>query len=347
MRYLFLYGETKSGKTTTATLLQQIYGWNYKINYSSFNTEARAGKHISNSTHILIVDEVNKDLEYNVIKEILKYAQEDLMARIIQSKSLKQVHYPALAGIIMTSNTHFPEDAALLERFFIFHFRKHDKIEYNKRQRYEREDFRVLEPLGQFIWTYIKEHGLKDDYINYSTEILKNFYETAEVHAEWLDWEFTHDTEETEEEQEYKKETEFYNAVIKFFNRNVKQREKLDFARSVYYALKEMQFGRWIWIDNKDFVYISKDFLIELKKFYKCNIRDLEELAALTGWERKKKRLNYATIWVVYTGIEGFFFRLNYIPQILSSTEFKEWLAGKLTIENLHDNSDSEETIND
>jgi hypothetical protein len=188
---------------------------------------------------------------------------------------------------------------------------------------------------------------LKDDYINYTTEILKTFYKTAEVEAEWLDWEFTHDTEETEEEQEYKKETEFYNAVIKFFNRNVKQREKLDFARSVYYALKEMQFGRWIWIDNKDFVYISKDFLIELKKFYKCNIRDLEELSALTGWERKKKRLSYATIWVVYTGIESFFFRLNYIPQILSSTEFKEWLAGKLTIESLHDNSDSEETIND
>jgi len=332
MKYMFLYGETKTGKTTTATLLQHIWGWDYKISYSSFNSEARAGKHLSMSTNILIVDEVSKDLEFNTVKEILKYSQEDLIARIIQSRTLRQIHYPALASIIMTSNSHFPEDPALLERFLVFKFRKSDKILSANRARYEKEDFRVLLPLGVFIWQYIKKHGLKDNYIDYATEILQAFYKEVGVEAEWLDWEFVHDTTETEEEHQYKKESEFYNAVIKFFNRNIKPKENLDFIKSIYYALKGLEFGRWIWIDNKDFIYISKDFLLELKKFNRCEIRDLEELAELTGWERIKKRFEFSKVWVVRTGVTDFFYRLNYIPQLLTTTEFKEWLMGRLEV---------------
>jgi hypothetical protein len=331
MKYLYLYGETKSGKTTTALLLQRIWGWDYEISYASLNTESRAGKHLSSSTFPVVVNEIAKELEQNLVKELIKHAQESIIARTIQNKTLKQIQYPALATLIMTSNVHFPEDPALLERFLVFRFRKNDKISTDKRQRYEREDFRILEPIGQFVWKYVKKHGLKSDYINYATEILHNFYKEAEVEAEWLNWKFIHDTAETEEEQQYTKEAEFYNAVIKFFSQNVKPREKLDHARSIYYALKEMQFGRWIWIDDKNYVYISKDFLHELKKT-RCNIRDLEELSSITGWTRKKKLAEYSTIWVVCTGVEDFFFRLRYIPQLLSSTEFKEWLAGRLEV---------------
>jgi len=333
MKYLFLYGETKSGKTTTATLLASIWGQVNKISYASFNTEARAGKHLSSSTHILIVDEVSKDLETSTVKEILKYAQEDLIARSIQSKSLKQIHYPALAGIIMTSNTHFPSDPALLERFLVFHFRKSDKISLDKRQRYEREDFRVLEPLGQFAWNYIKEHGLHDDYINYTIEILKAFYKTAEVEVEWLDWEFTHDTAETEEEQEYKKEAEFFNAVLKFFLQYIRPKEKEEtLAKSIYTALMSRQFGRWIWADDDLFVYISKDFLLELKRSYRCEIKDLEDLKELTGWKKMYKRDPEGRVWVLQTTIMELFYKLNLTPQLLTTYEFLDWINNRLTI---------------
>jgi ribosomal protein S13 len=337
MRYLFLTGETKTGKTTTAMLLSHMWNSNdlftNKISYASFNTEARASKHLSNSTHILIVDEVSKDLETSTIKEILKYAQEDLIARSIQSKSLKQIHYPALAAVIMTSNTHFPQDPALVERFYIFKFRKTDKISANARAKYEKEDFKVLMPIAQFIWKHIKANGLRDDYIEYATEILKLLYEKAGVKAEWLDWKFEHSTEETEEEQQYNKETEFYNAVIKFFSRNVKTKEGLDHARSIYHALKELTFGRWIWIDSKDYVNISRDFLNELRKFHRCEIKDLEELSELTGWEKILKRYEYTTVWVVRTAASDFFFRLNYIPKLLDTSEFSLWTEGKFTPE--------------
>jgi hypothetical protein len=205
MKYLFLTGQTKSGKNHYSLLLSRIWGTDNKISYASLNTEARAGKHLSTSTHILIVDKVNKDLETSPVKELLKSAQEDFIARTIQSKSLKPIHYPALAATIMTSNSHFPEDPALLQRFFVFRFRKLDKISAADRAKYEKEDFNCLLPLGQFIYQYIKQHGLRDNYIEYATEILKAFYEKAEVHGEWLDWAFIHDTAETEEEQKYKK----------------------------------------------------------------------------------------------------------------------------------------------
>jgi hypothetical protein len=343
IKYLFLYGESRSGKTTTALLLSKIWGTENKINYASFSTEARASKHISNSTHILIVDEVNKDLEVNPVKELLKFSYEDLTARTIQSKNLKTIHFPALAALIMTSNSHFPEDPALLQRFYIFRFRKSDKISISARNKYEKEDFNCLLPLCQFVWQYVKTHGLKDDYINYTIEILKAFYTEAEVHAEWLDWEFTDDTSQTEEEQLYNKEAEFFTAVQKFFNHHIKPRENIQYAKLIYEALTLGQFGRWIWVDDKKFVYLSKDFLLELKKSYKCNIRDLEELSELVGWKKKQKRYKDTKIYVVSTTIMEFLYKLNYIPTLLDSYEFDLWLKNKLEIQSLPEEDPDEE----
>jgi len=357
MKYLYLCGQTKSGKTTTAMLLSRIWSSDdkisNKISYASFCTEARAAKHLSSSTHILIVDEVNKDLETSTVKELLKYSQEDLMARIILSKAQKQIHYPALAGIIMTSNSHFPEDPALLERFFVFQFRKHDKISAEARTKYEKEDFNKLWPLGQFIWQHIKKHGLRDDYIDYATEILKAFYKDAGVYAEWLDWKFKDDTAETEEEQEYKREAEFFTAVQRFFNYHVKPKEGVHYARAVWEALQTGVFGRLIWVDDYYRVYITKELLLELKKVYRCEIRDLEELAEITGWEKKQKRYTSdknknVRVWAVETSAMDFFFRMRYAPKLfMSSHEFEEWLAGRLKVKHEVVEEDVEEPLND
>jgi hypothetical protein len=355
MKYLYLSGQTKSGKTTTAMLLSRIWTSDdkisNKISYASFCTEARAAKHLSSSTHILIIDEVNKDLETSTVKELLKYAQEDIMARIILSKAQKQIHYPALAGIIMTSNSHFPEDPALLERFHVFQFRKKDKISTVARTKYEKEDFKKLEVLGQFIWQYVKKHSLKDDYIEYATEILKAFYREAGVLAEWLDWTFKDDTAETEEEQEYKREAEFFTAVQRFFNYHVKPKEGVHYARAVWEALKAGQFGRLIWVDDYYRVYITKELLLELKKVYRCETRDLEELAEITGWEKKQKRYTSdknVRVWAVEATVMDFFFRMGYAPKLfLSSYEFEEWLSGRLKVKHEAVDEDVEEPLND
>jgi hypothetical protein len=349
MRYLFLTGETKTGKTTTAMLLCKIWGTENKISYASFCTEARAAKHLSNSTHILIIDEVSKDLETSVVKELLKYAQEDIMARIILNKSQKQIYYPALSGLIMTSNSHFPEDPALLERFHVFRFRKKDKISAIARARYEKEDFNKLYALGQFVWKYVKAHGLRDDYIDYATLILRKFYEEAEVYAQWLDWEFYDDTNETQEEQEYKKEMDFFTAVLRFFIQNKVDKET-PLAQAIYKILMTRQFPRWVWADENYCVYITNDFLNELQKFYRCSIKNLEELKEITGWRKMYKRCLNTRIWVLQTTMMELFYRLNLVPDFLTTAEFHDWINNRLQIkfseEFIPDDSDTSEIDN-
>jgi hypothetical protein len=332
MKYLYLMGQTKSGKTTTASLLARIWSTDNKISYASFCTEPRAATQMSQNTFILIVDEVNKELETSSVKELLKYTQEELFARTILSKTQKQINYLALAPVIMTSNSHFPRDPALLERFHIFQFRKKDKISAMARAKYEKEDFNKLWPIAQFTWAYVKKHGLRDHYVEYATEILKSLYEEASVHAEWLDWAFKDDTAETEEEQEYNKEIEFFNAILRFFQHFVKPKEGTPYPKVVWEALNSGQFGRWLWVDDKFFLYVSKDFLTELKKFG-CEIRDLEDLTELMGWEKKQKRYkNNIRVWIVETTVMDFFFRLGYVKKLLTTWEFEEWLAGRLKV---------------
>jgi len=332
MKYLYLMGQTKSGKTTTATLLARIWGIENKISYASFCTEPRAAKQMSQNTFILIVDEVNKELETSPVKELLKYTQEELFARTILSKTQKQINYLALSGIIMTSNSHFPRDPALLERFHVFQFRKKDKISAASRAKYEKEDFNKLWPIAQFTWAYIKQHGLRDNYIIYATEILKALYKEAKVEAEWLNWAFRDDTNETEEEQEYNRELEFYNAIQRFFQHLVKPKEGTPYPKMIWEALKANQFGRWIWVDDKFFLYISKDFLSELKR-YNFEARDLEEISELTGWIKKVKRYKNMKVWVIEASVPEFFFRVGYVKKLLSVWEFEEWISGRLKVE--------------
>jgi hypothetical protein len=239
----------------------------------------------------------------------------------------------------MTSNSHFPEDPALLERFIVFRFRKSDKISTAERAKYEKEDFNKLWPIAQFVWNYIKKNGLRDDYINYATEILKTLYQEAEVEAYWLDWAFFHDTAETEEEQEYKKEMDFFSTVHKFFLQHTKQENKESLAQAIYTALLSRRFGRWIWADDKLFVYISRDFLLELKRSYRCEIRDLEELREITDWKKMSKRWSSKTqdgasrVWVLQTTIMELFYRLNLTPRLLTAYEFQEWINNRMSLE--------------
>jgi hypothetical protein len=232
----------------------------------------------------------------------------------------------------MTSNSHFPEDPALLERFFVFRFRKIDKISAANRAKYEKEDFNYLWPLSQFIYQYIKKHGLRDNYIVYATEILKAFYEEAEVEAEWLNWAFIHDTEETEEEQEYRKEMDFFTALMKFFLQNVKVEKGQNLAQGIYTALMSRQFSRWIWADENYYIYVTNDFLLELQKSYRSAIRNLEELREITSWIKMYKRCYEKRIWVLQTTMMDLFYRLNLTPEYLTTAEFHDWINKRLQI---------------
>jgi uncharacterized protein YecA (UPF0149 family) len=92
------------------------------------------------------------------------------------------------------------------------------------------------------------------------------------------------------------------------------------------------QFARWIWADDNYFVYILKDFLLELKRSYRCEIRDLEELKEVTDWKKMYKRCFSTRIWVLQTTVMELFYRLNFTPTLLTTSEFKDWINNRLPL---------------
>ena len=333
MRWIYLYGTTKAGKTTTAKVIQAIWNHEYITNWASFCTEARVAKHLSNSTFTVIVDEVGETIENPNISLMLKMVFEEQIARQIQTKTHKTLTFPALAGIIMTSNTYFPNDPAYLNRFFIFHFPKSTQIPPHQRQKFsKRELFETLPPIGKFVWDYIIQHGWKDNYIEYATEILRAlFLETLNEVPAWVEMEFRTNNEETEEEQEAEKEAIFYSALLSFLHSRVRKSEqrlgKYQFARDVYADLVDMKLG-CIYSDGWN-VYITRELLEACKKFNNTfTFKTLAEIAEITGWEKERKKIKGKTTRVLKTTIVDFLFQLNLIPKRLTKLEFEQFTSG-------------------
>jgi len=332
IRWLYLYGTTRTGKTTTAKVIQAIWNHEYITNWASFCTEARASKHLSNSTFPILVDEVGETMENQNISLMLKMVFEEQIARQIQTKTHKTMTFPALASIIMTSNTYFPNDPAYLNRFFVFHFPKSTQIPPHQRQKFsKRELFETLPPIGRFVWDYVLQHGLRDHYIEYAREILQTlFLETLGTIPEWVKMPFIAHNAETEEEQEAEREAIFYSALLSFLHSRVKsdtQQGKYQFARDVYNDLVNMRLG-CIYSDGW-YVYITKELLETCRKYsYSFTFKTLADIAEITGWEQSIKKIKSKTMRVLKTTIVDFLYQLNLIPKRLTSIEFEQFLKG-------------------
>ena len=332
IRWLYLYGATRTGKTTTAKVLQAIWNYEYITNWASFCTEARLAKHLSNSTFPILVDEVGETIENHSITLMLKMAFEEQNARQIQTKTNRTITFSALASIIMTSNTYFPHDPALLNRFFVFHFHKNAQIRPEDRKKYSRHDlFKTLPPIGKFVWDYIIQHGWKDNYIEYATEILKAlFLETLNKIPDWVEMQFITSNEETEEEQETEREAILYSAILNFLHSKVRPEDKkgkYQFARSVFLDLVDRKFG-FIYSDGWD-VYITKELLFTCKKYSPSfNFKTLADVAEVTNWEKVRKKVRGKVTWVLKTDIIDFLYKLGLIPKRLSKSEFEQFVSG-------------------
>jgi hypothetical protein len=332
IRWLYLYGATRTGKTTTAKVIQAIWNHEYITNWASFCTEARASKHLSNSTFPILVDEVGETMENQNISLMLKMVFEEQIARQIQTKTHKTISFPALAPLIMTSNTYFPNDPALLNRFYVFHFPKTVQIPPHQRQKFsKRELFEILPPIGKFVWDYVLRHGLRDHYIEYAREILEAlFLETLGTIPEWVKMPFIAHNAETEEEQEAEREAIFYSALLSFLHSRVKSDTKggkYQFARDVYNDLVNMRLG-CIYSDGW-YVYITKELLETCKKYsHSFTFKTLADIAEITSWEQTIKKIKGKTMRVLKTTIVDFLYQLNLIPKRLTSIEFEQFLKG-------------------
>jgi hypothetical protein len=333
MKWLYLHGATRTGKTTTAKVIQAIWNHEYITNWASFCTEARAARHLASSTFPIIIDEVGETMENQNISLMLKMVFEEQIARQIQTKTHKTMTFPALAPLIMTSNTYFPNDPAYLNRFHIFHFPKNTQIPPAQRQKFsKRELFETLPPIGGFVWDYIIQHRWHDNYIEYATEILRAlFLETLHEIPDWVEMPFITSNAETEEEQEAEREAIFYSALLAFLHAKVRKTElkggKYQFAKEVYADLVDMRFG-FLYSDGWN-MYITKELIETCRKYSNSfNFKTLADIAEITGWQKEVKKIKGKATWVLKTDIVNFLYQLNLIPKRLTRIEFEQFLKG-------------------
>lgn len=164
--WLYLYGSSRTGKTTLGDLACAIWGHyqdeKYKIPFTNVDTVAKLGEALSKSTFPLLINESgalsDESKYYKNLIEMIKTAIEGTIAR---SKFLHKTIYteiPSFCACIFTSNSAPASDIGFRRRIIAIPFTQ--KVEYTVEERTEFEKLlnqRVseLKVLGDFAANYI------------------------------------------------------------------------------------------------------------------------------------------------------------------------------------------------
>lgn len=143
----YLYGKAKSGKTTLAHMV--LYMWSEPNNDNdmsggSFDTVARVGNRLSQSTFPIVVNEPAGAFNRVSVVEILKSAIERTSSRgKYEGRSYRTI--PSYAPPIFTANMYIPDDDALMRRFLLLNFTHSEKKEDDAIKDFE-EEFQIKNP---------------------------------------------------------------------------------------------------------------------------------------------------------------------------------------------------------
>ena len=198
--YLYLYGASGSGKTSVARIGQYVYTYptsENDVGGSSFDTVARVGHRISQSTFPIIINEPKACFDRPSTAEMIKVMVESTIGRgRHEGKVFKNI--PSLSPVIFTSNHYLPPDDALLRRLEVINFvqseRKNDEDskEFNEKFRINtphKSPLMVLNNLGAFAAReFIEDVELcTDDWKAAANSIILRFYADAGLKPpEWL-----------------------------------------------------------------------------------------------------------------------------------------------------------------
>ncbi|MEM4535455.1 MAG: hypothetical protein QW764_05380, partial [Desulfurococcaceae archaeon] len=162
IHYLYLYGDSATGKTTLGKIVLKLWGLDSKHEKTgaSIDTVARLGYVLSMSTFPVLVNEPGNALTKEDVVEAIKNAVDNLIAR---GKYVRGTYteYPALAPLIFTSNKFLPKDDALLRRFKVITFSYGEKIPVEKQREFkERVEPRlsILSEIGKCISLQVMEN---------------------------------------------------------------------------------------------------------------------------------------------------------------------------------------------
>jgi hypothetical protein len=145
--YLYLHGKAKSGKTTLAKII--LYTWetpnnDNEIGGGMFDTVARVGNRLSQSTFPIVVNEPAGAFNKPSVVEIIKNCVESTSSRgKYEGRSFKII--PAFAPIVFASNHFIPQDDALLRRFNVLSFNFNERKSDEEKKLFKKE-FQVESP---------------------------------------------------------------------------------------------------------------------------------------------------------------------------------------------------------
>jgi DNA-directed RNA polymerase subunit RPC12/RpoP len=309
----FLYGTTRSGKSTITNIIKYIWGLNpsdsrVTIGGGSANTEAMFGEKIGFSTFPIEIKEPAGIFLNEAVKENVKTAIEDLVVRGRMKNGVPR-DYPALAFIFFTSNIFLPKDDAILSRLDVNIFTKTEREKIQARQKeFDKRwvsETPKLKAIGEFVSDYILKNGLKEDWEELVIEILKEAYTYAGLPIpEWITLKEDQPIGSVEEMDE--EVTEIIRNVLvekinETFSKNVSKIEELvgegdreniinkanaSFQQRAYVVLEFSLIPWMIYKRNKigeEWVYITSGIIREIGR--DIGFENLKLLADLLGWE--------------------------------------------------------------
>ncbi|MEM3943912.1 MAG: DNA-primase RepB domain-containing protein [Thermofilaceae archaeon] len=193
LRWLFLYGDAATGKTTLGRVVLRMWGLDsrYEKKGGNVDTVARLGHVVSQATFPVLVEEPGGALGKEDVVEAMKGAIDGTVVRGKFQKGT-YVEIPALAPLILTSNVMYPRDDALRRRLYVVTFSYGEKIPREKADLFkERVEPRLslLDAVGRFIAYVVFKapHLLDRDPLLAGEALLKSAYEYVGMKPpEWL-----------------------------------------------------------------------------------------------------------------------------------------------------------------
>lgn len=213
--WLYLYGKAKSGKTTLGQMVLYMWGEptpDSDLTGSGFDTVARVGGKISQSTFPIVVNEPAGAFQRISVVEMIKGAIERITSRG-RYEGRRYHNIPSFNPVIFTANQFMPDDDALIRRLWVINFTHSEKKTEDEIKEFEEEwqtknlkkcKFNALKSITQMVAKeYINDPSLWElDWRELADTIITRLYVDANRKPpQWLyQWSKSETMEDLDEE---------------------------------------------------------------------------------------------------------------------------------------------------
>ena len=133
LKYLYLYGPSRSGKSTLIKISQLFWPGIEKKSGAQISSPYTFSKALDDGYYCLVADEPKSIFEDSEIVEMIKTAQQEFEIRSRKHDAYLRT-YIARSGLVFVSNFALPKDSALINRFIIVKTEVADKDDIAKKE---------------------------------------------------------------------------------------------------------------------------------------------------------------------------------------------------------------------